>query len=109
MWRGSAPKRSYNADRFFRFRKYWDYSGGIATDLFFHVSAPLNICWGEPPFPSKVMAGGGYFPFPGEVRGDVPDSFHLIAEYPKGHSMVLSSTMANSVQVPGTVRGHNAT
>ena len=47
MWLGSAPKREFNADRFFRFRKYWDYSGGIATDLFYHVVAPLNICWGE--------------------------------------------------------------
>ncbi|NDD65656.1 MAG: gfo/Idh/MocA family oxidoreductase [Acidobacteria bacterium] len=43
MWLGNAPKRSYDADRFFRFRKFWDYSGGIATDLFYHVVAPLNI------------------------------------------------------------------
>src|SRR5947209_10002266 len=34
-WLGPATKRSYDADRFFRFRKYWVYSGGIATDLFY--------------------------------------------------------------------------
>ncbi|HEX8091063.1 MAG TPA: Gfo/Idh/MocA family oxidoreductase, partial [Blastocatellia bacterium] len=56
MWLGAAQKREYNADRFFRFRKYWDYSGGIATDLFYHVMAPLNICWGEAQFPRRVMA-----------------------------------------------------
>ncbi len=59
MWLGNAPKRSFDADRFFRFRKFWDYSGGIATDLFYHVVAPLNICWGEPQFPHKVTASGG--------------------------------------------------
>jgi hypothetical protein len=51
MWLGPAADRPYDADRFFRFRKYWDYSGGIATDLYYHVMAPLNICWGQAQFP----------------------------------------------------------
>ncbi len=107
MWLGNAPKRPYNADRFFRFRKYWDYSGGIATDLFFHVMAPMNICWSEPQFPHKVMAGGGIYVFKDER--EVPDTFHFIAEYAKGHSVVLSSSMANSQHIPGLIRGHNGT
>ncbi len=104
MWLGPAPKRAWDADRFFRFRKYWDYSGGTATDLFFHVAAPLNICWSEPQFPFKVMAGGGNYVF--KDGRDVPDTFHFIAEYKKGHSMVLSSSMANSQHIPGLIRGH---
>lgn len=106
MWIGNATKRSYDADRFFRFRKYWDYSGGIATDLFYHVVAPMNICWGEPQFPHKVMAGGGIYQFKDR---EVPDTFHLIGEYAKGHSLVLSSSMANSQHIPGLIRGHGAT
>lgn len=107
MWLGSAPKRAYSAERFFRFRKYWDYSGGIATDLFYHVVAPLNICWGEPQFPHKVMASGGIYVF--KDGREVPDTFHLIAEFPKGHSLVLSSSMANSQHIPGLIRGHEGT
>ncbi|MBX5495911.1 MAG: Gfo/Idh/MocA family oxidoreductase [Bryobacteraceae bacterium] len=106
MFLGPAPSRPYNPDRFFRFRKYWDYSGGIATDLFYHVMAPMNICWGEPQFPYKVTAGGGIYVFKDER--EVPDTFHLIAEYPKGHSVVLSSSMANSQHIPGLIRGHKA-
>jgi predicted dehydrogenase len=102
-----APKRPYDADRFFRFRKYWDYSGGIATDLFYHVVAPLNICWDEPQFPTKVMATGGIYQFKDER--EVPDTFHLLAEYAKGHSLVLSSSMANSQHIPGLIRGHEGT
>jgi predicted dehydrogenase len=117
-WLGPAPKKDWNrdlgADRFFRFRKYWDYSGGIATDLFFHVAAPMNICWGEPQFPNKVMAGGGIYAFnklpenPSRPDREVPDTFHLIAEYSKGFSVVLSSSMANSQHIPGLIRGHGA-
>jgi predicted dehydrogenase len=107
MWLGQAPKRSYDADRFFRFRKFWDYSGGIATDLFYHVVAPLNICWDKPQFPSKVSAGGGIYIF--KDTREVPDTFHLIADYAEGHSLVLSSSMANSQHIPGLIRGHDGT
>jgi predicted dehydrogenase len=117
MWLGSqfklAPKRPWDADRFFRFRKYWDYSLGIASDLFYHVIAPLNICWDEPQFPTKVMATGGIYIFKklpdGKPDREVPDTFHLLAEYAKGHSLVLSSSMANDTHIPGMIRGHEGT
>src|SRR5499433_4364299 len=107
MWLGSAPKRNFDADRFFCFRKYWDYSGGIATDLFYHVVAPLNICWGEAQFPYRVVGTGGTYIFKDER--EVPDTFMLAADYPAGHSVVLSSTMANETHIPGLIRGHEGT
>src|SRR5260370_20055256 len=87
-WLGPAPKRPWDADRYFRFRKYWDYSLGIASDLFYHVIAPLNICWDEPQFPTKVMATGGIYVFKklpdGRPDRAEPDTFALLAEYAKG-------------------------
>jgi predicted dehydrogenase len=106
-WLGPAPSRPWDADRYFRFRKYWDYSGGIATDLFFHVVAPMNICWNKPQYPTKVTASGGKYVFTDDR--EVPDTFHLLAEYPEGHSLVLSSSMANSQHIPGLIRGHEGT
>ena len=109
-WLGPAPSRPFDADRFFRFRKYWDYSGGIATDLFFHVVAPLNICWDKPQYPTKVLASGGIYGGPAfQEKREVPDTFHLVAEYAEGHSLVLSSSMANSQHIPGLIRGHEGT
>jgi len=105
-WLGPAPRREWEPERFFRFRKFWDYSGGIATDLFYHVVAPLQICWGKPQFPYRVTAGGGIYQFKDR---EVPDTFHLMADFAEEHSLVLSSTMANNDHIPGLLRGHEGT
>jgi predicted dehydrogenase len=107
MWLGDAPKRKFDADRFFCFRKYWDYSGGIATDLFYHVMAPLNICWGEAQFPYRVSGNGGIYVFKDER--EVPDTFTLTADFAQGHTLVLSSSMANETHIPGLIRGREGT
>lgn len=107
LWLGPAPKREYSGERFFRYRKYWDYSGGIATDLFYHVMAPLNIAWPSPEIPVKVTGTGGIF-----VHHDgreVPDTYTMTAVYPSGHMLVLSSSMANDHHIQGTIRGHEGT
>ena len=106
MWLGPAEERPFDPERYFRFRKFWDYSGGIATDLFYHVVAPLQICWGEPQFPYRVTASGGIYEFNDR---EVPDTFNLLGDYAKGHSLVLSSSMANSKHIPGLIRGHMGT
>jgi hypothetical protein len=40
---------------------------------------------------------------------EVPDTFNLIADFPQEHSLVLSSSMANSHHIPGLIRGHLGT
>ena len=102
---GSAPARPFDKERFFRWRKYWDYSGGIATDLFYHQLSHLQIALG-PEFPSRVMAGGGIY-----VQNDreVPDTYSTIIEYPSRHTVMICSSMANRQGVPEVIRGHEAT
>jgi predicted dehydrogenase len=90
-WLGSAPKRPFSADRYFRFRKYWDYSGGIATDLFFHSLGPILYPMGAQ-FPTRVSAAGGIY-----VHKDreVPDTYSTNIEYPNFY-IEMSGSMANA-------------
>jgi len=102
---GPAPKRPFDPERFFRFRKYWDYSGGIATDLFYHCLAELETALG-PEFPKRVSASGGIYVFHDR---EVPDTFQVMIDYPTDHTVVLLSSMANRQGVPEMIRGHEAT
>jgi predicted dehydrogenase len=102
---GSAPKRPYDPDRFFRWRKYWDYSGGIATDLFYHRLGHLQIALG-PELPRRVVASGGVYVFHDR---ETPDTFHMMIDYPSDHTVVLLGSQANRQEVPEIIRGHKAT
>ena len=62
-WLGPTKKmdwsRDRGRDRFFRFRKYWEYSsGGVAGDLLYHNIAPVTIALGgPPPVPARRCCG----------------------------------------------------
>lgn len=106
QWLGPAPKRPFSQARFFQFRKYWDYSGGIATDLLYHFIAPMAIAL-DAKAPEKAVAGGGIF-----VQRDdreVPDTFLVVLDYPDDYSVLLTSSMANRQANPTLIRGHRAT
>jgi predicted dehydrogenase len=90
-WLGSAPSRPFSAERYFRFRKYWDYSGGIATDLFYHSLAPLVYAMGAR-FPIAVSSCGGIYV---QKDREVPDTYATIIEYPNFY-IDMSGTMANA-------------
>lgn len=77
MWLGNAPARPFSAERFFRFRKYWDYSGGIATDLFYHALAPYVMITGQQ-FPDRVTASGGIYV---QKDREVPDTLLMNVDY----------------------------
>jgi predicted dehydrogenase len=102
---GPALKRPFDPERFFRFRKYWDYSGGVATDLFYHSLTELETALG-PEFPCRVSAAGGIYIFPDR---EVPDTFEVIIDYPTNHTVLLVSSMGNRQGVPELIRGHEAT
>ncbi len=106
-WLGPAPKRDWDPERYFRWRRYWDYSGGIATDLFVHRATRLIKAL-DLKFPDYVVATGGKFEFTDSIA-EIPDTFNVLADYPGGPTMQLISSMGNDAPVDHMIRGHKAT
>ncbi len=104
---GPAPKRPFDLDRFLHWRRYWDYSGGIATDLFIHrltrIIRSLAL-----KFPERVVATGGKWEFR-DSAAEIPDTFNMMLDYPEGLTVVVLSSMANDTPIPHVLRGHFAT
>jgi len=101
---GSAPKRAFDPERYFRWRKYWDYSGGIATDLFYHTVSPLLLTIGGE-FPLRVTSSGGIYK---QKDREVPDTFFMNVDYPSW-TMQLACSVGSGVGAPLVVHGSQAT
>jgi predicted dehydrogenase len=105
-WLGNAEKRAYEPGRFFAFRSYWEYSGGVATDFFPHLLTPLIYVM-DLKFPQRVAATGGRY-FWDDGR-EIPDTFTLSIEYPDGPSLTLLAGLANNTNWDMLIRGQQAT
>jgi predicted dehydrogenase len=109
---GLAPKIPYNPWHFFRFRKFWAYSGGVATDLLYHKLAPLLLAIAGPDgeYPWRVSAcGGRYVEKNDEDGGEIPDTYMTTIDYPSGYSTFLESTITNDSPLPDRIYGKYGT
>jgi predicted dehydrogenase len=105
LWLGPAPKRRYSAERYFRWRKFWDYSTGNAGDLLYHRLGMMSTMVGFD-FPTRAVAVGGVYV---QKNREVPDTYMTMIEYPGDYSINMVSCMANATSVPVTVYGNWAT
>jgi len=111
-WLVPAPRRPWDPRRYYEWRCYRDYSGGIATDLFVHrITRIIRACGLE--FPSRVVGMGGIYIW--HDGRDLPDNFEMLAEYPAvegvtpGMTVRVLGTMANAYPNPHCIRGRDAT
>jgi predicted dehydrogenase len=92
-------KHPFSLERFFRWRCYNDYSGGIATDLFVHLCTTIHFLM-DAKMPSHVMGMGQLYRW--KESREVPDTLNAMLQYPEGFAVNLSSTFNNQSASEGS-------
>lgn len=101
-WLGPAPRRAYNKNRtFYRFRWFYDYSGGQVTNFGVHYIDFIQWALGEDA-PATVTALGGKVSGMKDNR-EIPDTLEALWQYPSGALVSFSQINANAGtwSVPG--------
>ena len=91
---GVAPDVEYTPQRYFGWRKFWDYSTGIAGDLFSHNLNAVNHLTGLG-LPSSVSASGGIYYW--KDGRETPDTYSCLMEFPDDDvSLTYQCILSNS-------------
>lgn len=81
-----APKRPFDAARFFRWRCFSDYGEGAAGDLFVHQLSGIHFVTGTGDAPQRAESTGGIFRW--KDGRDFPDLLDTIYDYPNFRLML---------------------
>ena len=77
---GNAPKRPFDAARFFRWRCFTDYGEGLAGDLFVHLISGIHFITGTKTAAKRAQSAGGLFHF--KDGREFPDLIETLYDYP---------------------------
>ena len=89
---GNAPKRPFDAQRFFQFRNWWEYGTGIAGDEYVHLLSRVHYIMGIQ-YPHTAVANGGIYKWEGDR--DVPDIHNTLYDYGKFQVQVSANLVSN--------------
>jgi predicted dehydrogenase len=99
-WLGPAPMKKYNRNRtFYRFRWFYDHSGGQLTNFGVHYLASIQWALGADA-PKAVVAMGGKFA--NYDNREVPDTMEVMWHYPG--DVLVTFSQFNATAAPGAAR-----
>jgi predicted dehydrogenase len=105
-WLGSAPDRPFDAQRFFQWRHFKDYGGGVLTDLLTHWIDVVHWYLGVDAPRTAVTTAANY-----RVRTiEWPDTITATLEYPADFMVTYTGTYCSTIDDGGIeIRGDRAT
>ncbi len=96
----------FDPKHYFRWRKYLPYCAGLLGDLVPHRLFPLMRALGKPEFPSRVVCLGSRHVTPDR---DVSDNTQVMAEFPSGGALIVTSSSIHGAGFSELIRGHYGT
>ncbi len=96
---GSAPDQPFDVIKYQRWRFFWDFGGGIFTDLMTHWIDVVQW-YMQSPLPSSVVAAGTT-----HALHDLqcPDTVNASILFPQNYTAVYNGTMVSSLEDGGIV------
>lgn len=105
-WLGSAPEQAFSETKYRRWRFFWDFGGGIFTDLMTHW-IDVIMWFMKSPVLQSVQASGAT-----HVLHDLqcPDTVNCCIQFPNNYTAIYYGTMNGSLEGGGIIfRGSQAT
>ena len=102
---GDAPDQPFSQEKFIWWRFYWDFGGGILTDLLTHWIDVIQWYMGQPAPKTAITNGERYL-----MDWQCPDTITTVYEYPGNFTVAFTGALNNSVDDGGIeFRGTQAT
>jgi predicted dehydrogenase len=102
---GNAPDQPFTPEKFYWWRWFWDFGGGILTDLLTHWIDVIQWCMDQPA-PKTVTSTGDVY----RMNWQAPDTLTAAYEYPGDFMVTFTGAINSSVDDGGIeFRGSEAT
>ena len=104
-WLGSAPEQPFDAQKFSLWRHYWDFGGGILTDLLTHWIDVIQWYMGQPAPKTATTTAQTYI-----FNWEAPDAVTTALEFPGDFMVAFTGAYNDSIDDGGIeFRGSQAT
>jgi len=99
QWLGPAPKQPFELTRFRRWRLFWDFGGGVLTDLMVHWIDVVQWFLDSPSLKSVRASGVTH-----AVKGvETPDTVSVTMEFPQNYTAIYYGSMVGTLEDGGIV------